>query len=411
MTPFIRRLARAIALLSALSGCLSPWRDVTFVENMRVLAIRADPPDLSPGDSSLLEATVVDPTAPTRINTLVWIACDPDPTSPDQSTCADYETLAEFQSGGTLDPTALPAGMHILSLPVGTTEVPVHYDAPADVFAQIPTDDVRRTKGALAIILLLTIAAEPPATIDGYNDLFTKVQNNEIPSLLTIKRLRISENPEKNHNPTLDGVLIGDELWGPGLRPAKVHPGESYTLQGVASADSSETYTELDVDDNPVTKQEPLIISWFATVGGMTNERDLIDATTQSLYIPLAFDAMPADRRAEMWLVLRDSRGGVDVMTRGLFLCDMSIPPPVITAVTPASGPPGTLVQITGTGLEDILDVALGSGWIAAGHWDATAGAFVGSIPSDAAVGVQPLVARGKGCDPDLESSFEVTAP
>ena len=76
----------------------------------------------------------------------------------------------------------------------------------------------------------------------------------------------------------------------------------------------------------------------------------------------------------------------------------------------PASGPPGTLVQITGTGLEDILDVGIGSGWIAAGHWAATAGAFVGSIPSDATVGVQSLIARGKGCDPDLESSFEVTA-
>jgi len=105
------------------------------------------------------------------------------------------------------------------------------------------------------------------------NELLAKVKSKQVDSLVAIKRIRISENPEKNHNPVLQGVRIDHAFWAPGPRPAKVLPGERLPLEAVAPDSSSESYNDLDVDGNPVQKTENLIVSWFTSFGAVKEAR------------------------------------------------------------------------------------------------------------------------------------------
>ena len=232
-------------------------------------------------------------------------------------------------------------------------------------------------------------------------------------SLLAIKRLRISENPQKNSNPTLSGVRIGSEVWGRSPQPTKVHPGVGYELYGVPAEGTAESYSEIDADGNTVQKTESLILSWFSTAGDLDYVRTLFgnDQTLQRLSLPFLFEKLPGDRLVSLQVVLRDGRGGVDALARSLYLCNPALAAPSIASVDPPSGPPGTVVKLTGQGLDDLLDVKLGPGWLGDGRWDASRGAYLGTVPAGAPAGLQALMARGKGCALDPVSSFTVTSP
>jgi hypothetical protein len=401
-----------VALAS--SACTDAWRQVTYLEGLRLLAIHAEPPDLSPGETTQLDAVVLDTRDPSRANTLVFFACDPDPVDPDQTACAQYTTLQSLDDGTTIgDPTTLPAGVRLLGVsPVPGQGDPVVYQSPADVFSSMAADDIRRTRGVLAILLVMAIAAPPPATQQDLQALLLKVQAKQVDSLLALKRLRISENPEKNHNPVLEGVLVGGELWGRTPQPAKVHPGTAVELEGAPAAGTSESYSEYDSDGNLVQKTEPLILSWFATSGDLDYARTLYgnDATVQRLTLPFVLQKLPEDRLVTLFVVLRDGRGGVDSLSHQLYLCDPFRPAPTVTAIDPPAGRVGTQVKISGAGLDALLDVKVGSAWLADGKWDGDSGAYVGTIPANLAPGLQSVMPRGQGCAEDPVAVFEVTA-
>ncbi|MGI5865332.1 MAG: hypothetical protein ACOX6T_25205, partial [Myxococcales bacterium] len=217
-----RRIAVLLfpALFGLLAACGETWRPVTYVEGMRVLGVQAERPDLNPGASTRLSALIYDPTAPTRENLMLWVACDPDPLKLDQPLCAKYESLTN-PAGLIGEGGELPEGVHFIGLGEQAT-----YSAPQDLFAPLPADSVHRKRGLVAIVILMAIAAEPPAVFpppeEEMLDLMIKVKLRQIPSVLAIKRIRISEESALNSNPAIEGARFDGELWGPGLRPVKL---------------------------------------------------------------------------------------------------------------------------------------------------------------------------------------------
>ncbi|MGC4121886.1 MAG: hypothetical protein QM765_46360 [Myxococcales bacterium] len=414
------RAVPAVLLILALSACTDPWPNVYSLKGLRVMAVRAEPPDLAPGQSTSLEALVVDPTAPARLNTLLWLACNPDPTQLDQPECAKYETLESFQNGGgDAGLASLPKGLVPLGMtaPAGAPAFPIIYKAPADTFANVPADDKRRIKGVIAVVLMLAIAEEPPArwppTEQDLADLLGRASRKEVPSVLTIKRLRVSETPTPNHNPTLDHLRIEEENWAPGPRPVKIVPGVWTHFLSFAGDGAKEAFQDLDVDGNVVTKTESLSTSWFTTFGEFDKDRTVegeIDRP-EHLYLPYVLADVPDDRQGQVYAVLRDSRGGVDWNVRNFFICDPALPAPVVSSVEPTSGPPGSFVKLKGEHLDDLIDVRAGIDWLSDAAWDDAEKAYVGAIPVDAPVGELSLVLRGKGCTADPSAKFTVTAP
>ena len=413
-------LVAALPLVAALAaGCTDAWRTVEFVEGLRVLGIRAEPPDLRPGEWSTLDALVVDPRDPTRVNTLIWLACHPDPTSLDQPRCAQYATLESLNgTDGSADPATIPDDLVPLGMtaPAGAPKLSIVYPAPADVFANVAADDPRRQKGVLAIVLMLAIAEPPPErwppTKEDLQLLLARVRAKQVDSVLSIKRLRISETATPNHNPVLSKIRLGDGEWGPGTRPAKVWPGVWNELTALPADGSTETYLDLDADGNEVTKVEHLSVSWFTTVGGLNNARTLAGELEkpEKLYAPYVLQEVPEDRLGTLYAVMRDGRGGADPFVLPFFICDPNRAPPSVTSLEPASGPPGTVVRIQGTGLDDLIDAGAGSDALGSAAWDEASQAYVGTIPARAAVGELAIVPRGKGCAPDPSGTFTVTA-
>ena len=401
------------------SGCTDPWRTVQYLEGLRVLAVRAEPPDLAPGQATLLDALVVDPRAPARSNTVLWLACHPDPASLDQPKCAEYDTLEALTGEeGSADPASLPEGLVPLGItaPAGVTPLPIRYAAPADVFAGLAADDPRRVRGVLAMVLVLAIAEEPsphwPPTQEDLSALMDRVRSKQVDSVLAIKRLRISETATPNHNPVLSKVRLGDEEWGPGPQPAKIHPGTWTKVLALPAPETSETYQDLDADGNLVTKQEHLSASWFTTLGDLDKARTLAGEIEdpEALYAPFVLQNVPESRQGVLYAVLRDGRGGVDQLVRDFFLCDPNRAAPTLTSVEPASGPAGTLVRLRGERLDDLLDARAGTGWLSAAAWDEVEKAYVGTLPTDAPLGELAIVPRGKGCGTDPRGTFSVTA-
>lgn len=153
------------------------------------------------------------------------------------------------------------------------------------------------------------------------------------------------------------------------------------------------------------------MVSWFATFGDLGQIRTQAGDAKQSYTIPWPFDAMPSDRRATLYLVLRDGRGGVDWMTRGVFVCDPFLAAPVIESIEPAAAKPASTVTISGSGLDQVIDVKLGVHWLADVRFDSERRVLTGIVPSDAPAGTAQLTVRGRSCLPDPSSSLEVLAP
>ncbi|HCF62181.1 MAG TPA: hypothetical protein DFS52_29845, partial [Myxococcales bacterium] len=149
----------------------------------------------------------------------------------------------------------------------------------------------------------------------------------------------------------------------------------------------------------------------FSTLGDFEVPRTLAGDDSQRFTIPWPFDSLPADRRGTMFLVLRDGRGGASWARRGLFICDPFLDPPTIAAVEPPLVPPSGKVTIRGENLAHVIDVKLGTGWLANVRSDAAGGKLTGVVPSGTAPGPQPLVVRGKGCRDDPATVYEVGIP
>src|SRR6266849_4035051 len=68
-----RRLLPALAALLPLIGCRGSFDPASFVSGLRVLSVKAEPPEIPPGQTSMLTALVVD-TDSGAID-LAWAAC------------------------------------------------------------------------------------------------------------------------------------------------------------------------------------------------------------------------------------------------------------------------------------------------------------------------------------------------
>ncbi len=390
------RWALALATAVLLASCTDEWRPVSFVEGLRVLAIRAEPAEIAPGETTTLTALAVDPRSPKRTNTLLWFACDPDPKQLTQPACAQYATFDDSSSLGAA--STLPEGVQQIGF--GNAAV---YRAPGNVFSQLAAGDPQRQKGALAIVMLVAIAQPPPEDLRQLPALLEKVKNKEVDAVFTIKRLLVSERPAPNKNPALSTVAAegedrGDLLISPS-RLLKLRPGADYTLDASAAIGSAQSYQGFDVDGQPVNKQERLMISWFTTRGHLSQARTE-EGQSQGFVMPVPFEEMPASRAATLFLVLRDGRGGAAWMSRPIFFCDPLAEAPTVEAVEPAAPAAGQQFTLRGQRLEDALEVSF-AGAIVDGGYDPIQRAWVGQLPELPPGRPPTLRITGRSCSGD----------
>ena len=90
-------------------------------------------------------------------------------------------------------------------------------------------------------------------------------------------------------------------------------PGAHVTLEASWSADAAETFPVYDIRSVTLSPQrEALRVSWFATSGAFDHDVSGRTADDPALTADNVWVAPSTAGPAHLWLVLRDSRGGVD---------------------------------------------------------------------------------------------------
>jgi hypothetical protein len=129
---------------------------------------------------------------------------------------------------------------------------------------------------------------------------------------------------KKNTNPTVQGlaVIASD---GTGTRtdilagPATVASGSAVALVASASAGSAETFPVYDSVAQVLNDQvEILSLSWFASDGKFKYDRNDADSTSLEASNTWTAPQVAASEDIPLWVVMRDSRGGVDFVSTTL---------------------------------------------------------------------------------------------
>jgi hypothetical protein len=272
------RACLSVALLAA--ACGTSFEKASLVSGLRVVAIKAEPPEVAPGRSTMLSVLAVD-TANQPL-TLRWMACTEPP-----------------QLGlGAINPGCFNVDVAPYLLPLGTG---------APLSASIPVID--------------PAAFGPPDASGGiYLPLRLDAQAGA-DKLSAAYRMRLALGGTPNQNPRLadfqtvsaSGVAssLGESA------PLEVHSGDKVTLRAIFAPGSAETYQVVEPGQTK-TVTELLNASWYATAGSwseqVTGEAKPDTVWTADIHLPAA------GSRIDVWVVGRDERGGSDFLHRAFVL-------------------------------------------------------------------------------------------
>lgn len=385
------RRALLVVAVTLSSGCGVQFSPETLVDTLRVLSLTAEPPEVAPGEPTTLGVLYADPSRVGEPNTIIWVGCEPDPQDLGRSACNDASILVKPSLI-----TDYPPGLQLLGF--GPTAT---YRASAGVFDPLGPDDPIRQSGSVGQVLAIVLEGDIPLTATGPElaDLFRKVETKELRAVISLSRVLVSERAQKNRNPVVEGLTFDGAPLPTGAR-LQVRPGQEVHL-GVSVPDASrETWVEQQ-PSGPVEKREAVVGAWYSTHGRFSRERFDVaapDDTTFTAPGSAAFpeDPVPEKRLGQLWLVLRDSRGGQAHQAFRFFVCDETLPTPQVTAITPPSTPDEPVV-VSGQHLANVLDVVIGDAALVRSAYSQVRGAFIGTAPA-LPPGTYPVTVRGQNC-------------
>jgi hypothetical protein len=321
--------------VAALAGaCSNDLPAASFIDKLRVLAVRAEPPEVAPGETTALDLLAVEPPLPQLDGGMpqplsaVWLAC--------------------ALPVSTSSPTPCGVGSGVVSPPSCK-------DQPSAALCVIGTDltasyapDVGVLAGAASTQILVTVAIADTSS-GAIGCLADIANNNGRPTnpdhcVVALKRLSVSDPAQRagavNHNPTLADFSASS----PGGFKEALDDGNGAWLYAPA-ANKAEWTIIADRSDDAAEKKpdgtyEALTVSWFTTAGHLDGGRSLYlppgctdpskcadrlpeSGASTSWFAPTAAQAaavVDASGLAQFWAVIRDDRGGVGWRAGGLTL-------------------------------------------------------------------------------------------
>lgn len=320
-------LKPALATAALLAACGADLPSSSHVDKLRVLAVRAEPPEVAPGQETVLTALTAQPLVPAAPPlSRLWLAC-------------------ALLAGPSTPP---PFGV---SEPVYDPSLPACSEQPAARLCQlgsgataryVPDAAVAGSSGS-AQLLITVVVSDAGTASDCMLDI---AQHGGLPTrpdhcVVALKRLTVSEPartlplgtpaPPPNRNPGLTSFELRDPQAG----------AQSLLGDGaeIVAASARKTLAASRADDaaeiKPDGTYEQLSVSWFATAGKLDGGRSTFDPSgcdsqlqcarrqptpeSSTRFSPpstaeLAMSA-PAGGKIALWVVVRDDRGGVGWLT------------------------------------------------------------------------------------------------
>jgi hypothetical protein len=263
-----------------------------LVTGPRVLAIVSEPAEAPPGTMVTFTALVASPSGTVPSAPMTWGFCEaPKPLTTDNAVsdaCLDTSSLVAAGTGesitaatprngcSTFGPDTPPGGLRPRD-----PDVTGGYYQPLS--AELPGSD---TTFELARIRC-DLANAPPSAASQFAAAY-----------------------EPNENPVLSPLAA--TIDGAQVPFTSVHAGAQVTFTASWPASAAETFAYYDASSQVVTTQrESMQVAWYATDGAFQMEStgraasDLATSTTDTWTAPSAAETV------HLWVVLRDSRGGV----------------------------------------------------------------------------------------------------
>jgi hypothetical protein len=298
----------SIALATAFSSCTDPnFARRSLVSSPRILAIVAEPPEINPGQLTVLHA-ITGGAAETA--TFRWFVC------------ARAEATATFTAQSTFGVADDDEGCFgDAAVQLGPTFEGHDYifTVPTNLFDNIAA--LRAIYGQSisleSLMRIVNVAGIPVTIAVEMRDPSGTVQR-------AIKRVIVSGRPDTNHNPPppsfrfgvrADGGMGGVHVSAVDGDPERcaadsraaltVHTNQVVQVAPDANtSDWLETYTTLDSSGDIQTTTEVAYYSFYATTGIWDDDRTRIPIQNTIWHAP----AMPGT--TTMWIVVRDGRGG-----------------------------------------------------------------------------------------------------
>lgn len=284
---------RALIAIVLLGACGSDFDPPSLVTGLRVLAIQAEPPELSPGETTTLSILRAGPL--------------PDGTTFHWDWCRKAHQTGQ---SGTIDPDCVTNQTADFLVPIGDGEQ-----------IQFTMPDVAYDKGQLGI---------PDATLGLYLPLRLWISYPGDPAPLNQNplkafyrlRLHIAQNPSPpNHNPKLtgifqevgpDGGMTDMQLDENGALVAKV--GSKVTLRTYVDKGSDEPYLGLSGDPSSMMlmphTEEPRFF-WFTAAGKYSEDVTGEPKPDTELDLGDSKHYAPTGQPFDIWVVVHEERGGV----------------------------------------------------------------------------------------------------
>jgi hypothetical protein len=295
VTAWSPRISGALLLLAG--GCFETpeFAPESLVDRPRILAIVADPPEVTPGTAVGLSVMV----GGAEVDEVRWSAC---------GTFASFAASTQYgensgDQGCSEGPLFIGNGQRVRLDTISTLAL-FEDDARVQsaLGAQLPAETLTTIRDGVGV----AFSIEADVAVGGKH-------------LRGLKHVLLSMRETPNKNPPPPAFMFNDTKIGPGPEPftcaavsgevAQAAPGTKVALRPSVGSLGAETWLEkypvLDARGNTVERTEQAFYAWFAPVGKMQRRETHDPERDNTWELPNA----PACTR--MWLVVRDGHGGI----------------------------------------------------------------------------------------------------
>jgi hypothetical protein len=289
-----RTLLHAAALLATTATCipnLGPGD--SQITSTRILAVRADPAEAAPGAKVMFTSLVASPGGTVANPEIQWSFCTaPKPLTEDNivsNVCLGTSSLVAEGAGPSTTAPLPSDGCSIFGPDTGSSGLrPQDPDSTGGYYQPLRADlagsDTAFDLARIHCDLANADAAEATAFAAAY-----KLNLN--PQLLPLTAT-VNGNPASF---------------------AAVPAGARVVIEASWPAASAETFAYFDlVSETVTTQRESMQVAWYATAGALDTEATGRAPTDPATTTDDGWDAPSTPGTTHLWVILRDSRGGVD---------------------------------------------------------------------------------------------------
>jgi hypothetical protein len=288
--PAVRALAVAVATTTCVPS-LGPGD--ALITSTRILAVRADPAEAGPGTHVTFAALVASPGGSVGAADVAWSFCTaPKPLTDDNvvsGACLGSSALVPAGDGAIVTAVTPSNGCSVFGPDTASTGFrPRDPDATGGFYQPLRLD------------------------LPGTDSAFELARIHcDLPNADAASASAFAAAYTLNENPRLSPLTAS--IGGAPVALAAIPAGARVTLEASWPASSAESFAYFDPSSQTVTTQrESMHVAWYASGGALDSESTGRSSDDMATSTDDAWVAPAVAGVVHVWIVLRDSRGGVD---------------------------------------------------------------------------------------------------